>query len=278
MDAIATDQKPIGQDGIASVSKAVEVLSMVAQFGRPVRFSELETQSRFPKGTLYRLVQTLANEGMLNFEPDGKLYSVGSRVLELAHAAWNQFSLADIAKPHLDVLAERIGEVVYLSTLDGGHALSLSRSAPEFQADAFSAAGRIYPAYCTAVGKAMLAQLSEPELEIALAQQTFEKLTDETIVDADQLRADLILSRDRGYATEVREHVRGIISVGVAIYEDGGKVLGGMGIHAPDRRTDLASLVECIQQMRDTATQIAAAAKIWGPPQPLQPQTQSRDG
>ena len=240
---------------------------MVSEFGRPVRFAELVGLDRFPKGTLYRFVQTLAKERMLQYDPDGKYYSIGPRLLELAHSGWRQYSLASIAKPHIDQLSESIEEVVYLSTLDGGHALSLSRSSPDLPTDAFAAVGRVFPAYCTGVGKAMLAGLTTNELDAAIAQQTFERLTDETIVDEDRLLEDLRTTRERGYALELREHVRGVISVAVPIQSRSGRVFGGLGIHAPQRRTDLDALIECTPQMQKTARHIAAAVEIWSPPQ-----------
>ena len=101
-----------------TVGKALDVLDRVAEFNRPVRFVELLAASPYPKGTLYRLMQTLTREGMLVFDPDRQSYSLGVRLVRLAHAAWRTSSLAPIAHPHLDALAAETGETVHLAQLD----------------------------------------------------------------------------------------------------------------------------------------------------------------
>lgn len=85
------------QDG--TVGKALDVLDMVASHGGPVRFTDLLSQSQYPKATLYRLLQTLTNQGMLAYDDASGTYALGVRLVRLAHAAWAQSSLAPIARP-----------------------------------------------------------------------------------------------------------------------------------------------------------------------------------
>ena len=106
-----------------TVGKAMSVLDQVAGFGRPVRFGELLTVSDLPKATLYRLIQTLTGQGLLSFDADTQSYSMGVRLMRLAHAAWQQSSLAPISRPHLDQLIRKLGETVHLAQLDGGQVL-----------------------------------------------------------------------------------------------------------------------------------------------------------
>ena len=87
-----------------TVGKALFVLETVAGFERPVRFSELLAGLDLPKATLYRLLQTLTNQNMLSYDPERQLYSLGIRLMRLAHGAWRQASLAPIARHHLDKL------------------------------------------------------------------------------------------------------------------------------------------------------------------------------
>ena len=100
------------REGDGTVGKALEVLDQVAGFGRPVRFSELLADSRFPKATLYRFVQALTHQGMLAFDPERGSYALGVRLVRLAHAAWRQSSLAPLARPYLDALSRVFGRRV----------------------------------------------------------------------------------------------------------------------------------------------------------------------
>lgn len=253
--------------GVSTVGKAIEVLDLIYEFGRPVRFKELELASRFPKPTLYRFVQTLTEHGMLSFDPDRNAYFLGVRLVRLAHAAWRQSTIAPVAQPHLHALATRIGEAVYLSKLDGGHCVTLERGSPDDLSGMFLDMNRVYPSYCTAVGKAMLACLPEDELDRALAQQSYHKLTDSTITTRAALRAELDKTRERGFAVEDEEHIRGIIAVGVPIVTQGGHLLGGLGIHASDRRTDLEALKRWMPDIQETAGKIARDAADWSFPE-----------
>ena len=98
--------------GDGTVGKALDVLDMVAMAGRPVRFTELLVSSSYPKATMYRFLQTLTNQGMLTYDPDRQLYSLGVRLVRLAHAAWAQSSLAPIARPWIDMLSGEVGETI----------------------------------------------------------------------------------------------------------------------------------------------------------------------
>ena len=80
--------------GTGTVGKALSVLDDVAAFERPVRFTEILANSSFPKGSLYRFLQNLTNEGMLSYDPKQQTYSLGVRLVRLAHAAWAQSSMA----------------------------------------------------------------------------------------------------------------------------------------------------------------------------------------
>ncbi|WP_420410110.1 IclR family transcriptional regulator [Hoeflea sp.] len=254
-------------DGAGTVGKALGVLDIVARFGRPVRAAEIQAVSDLPKGTVYRFLQTLTEQNMLSYNPDLRVYSLGVRLVRLAQVAWRTFQIAPVSQPHLHALARKIGLAVYLSKLDGGQCVSLERGMPDVRAGVFQDVDRVYPAYCTAVGKAMLASLSEQSLAMALRQQSFQRLTERTITDAEALRADLETVRARGYAIEDGEHVRGIIAVGVPILTRSGRLIGGIAVHAPDRRTDLEELKMQIPDLHNTARAIASDAADWSFPE-----------
>ena len=71
-----------------TVGKALGLLDLVAGFGRPVRFAEIQQVSDLPKATLYRLLQTLTNQRMLGYDEDRSTYQPGLRLVQLAHSAW----------------------------------------------------------------------------------------------------------------------------------------------------------------------------------------------
>src|SRR6056297_2623152 len=200
------DRMAGAQSGDGTVGKALEVLDQVAAFGRPVRFSELLEQSVFPKATLYRFLQTLTSQGMLAYDPDRQTYAPGVRLVRLAHAAWRQSSIAPVARPHIDALSRRVGETVHLAQLDHGQVLYVDKRNARDPIEMYSQAGKVGPAYCTGVGKAMLAFLPEPELQTALAQQSWHQFTSATHGSAVSLQRELAEIREDGLSFDREEH------------------------------------------------------------------------
>jgi DNA-binding IclR family transcriptional regulator len=249
------------QDG--TVGKALDVLDMVALAGKPVRFSELLTTSTYPKATLYRFLQTLTHQGMLTLDPDRGTYALGVRLVRLAHAAWQQSSLAPVARPYLDELAAQTGETIHLAQMDMGQVLYVDKRNAARPVEMFSSAGKVGPAYCTGVGKAMLAYLPEDQLQAVLSRQSFHSFTPHTYATPAALIAELHAIRPRGYAFDREEHEPGIICVAVPILTRQGRVLGAISLTSTTQRTTLTALESYADQIKQTAGKIAAEAESW---------------
>ena len=219
--------------GDGTVGKALDVLERVAAFGRPVRFAELQDGSRFPKATLYRLVQTLTSQRMLAFDAERGTYAPGLRLVRMAHAAWASSRLAPLARPHLDALSAATGATVHLAQLDGGHVLYLDKRDAGRPVRMFSEAGKVGPAYCTGVGKAMLAHLPEAEREAALARQGWHRFTPATIVEPGAMRVELARVREAGHAVDREEHEPGISCLAVPVLAGPGRVVAAVSVTAP---------------------------------------------
>ncbi|MFK7754478.1 MAG: IclR family transcriptional regulator [Sedimentitalea sp.] len=259
--------------GDGTVGKACEVLDQVAAFERPVRFGELLTSSPFPKATLYRFLQTLTSQGMLVYDPDRQTYALGMRLVRLAHAAWMQSSLAPIARPMLDALSQDVGETVHLAQLDNAQVLYVDKRNAADPIQMFSQAGRIGPAYCTGVGKAMLAFLPEQAQSRAIAQQSFHRFTPHTVVSADAFRDELNQIHQSGFAFDREEHEPGIICVAKPILSPGGHVLGALSITGATARTTLDQLESWVPRLNQTAHAIAFEAEAWRFPEDRAPKT-----
>lgn len=249
--------------GDGTVGKACAVLDQVAAFQRPVRFGELLTQSAFPKATLYRFLQTLTNQGLLAYDADNQTYALGVRLVRLAHAAWTQSSLAPIARSHLDALSRDLGETVHLAQLDNGQVLYVDKRNAAQPVEMFSQAGKVGPAYCTGVGKAMLAFLPSDQLDRAVGMQSFHAFTDATLTTPSALRTELERVRAQGISFDREEHEPGIICVAVPILSPNGRVLGGLSVTGSTVRTNLTELTGVAPQLQQTATAIAQDLQAW---------------
>ncbi|WP_282093842.1 IclR family transcriptional regulator [Epibacterium ulvae] len=259
MTAIQSSQR--GADG--TVGKALNILDQVAQFGRPVRFGELLAASEHPKATLYRLVQTLANQGMLTYDEDRQTYAPGLRLVRLAHAAWRQSSLAPIARPYVDALATQVGETIHLAQLDRGQVLYVDKRSASQPIEMFSQAGKVGPGFCTGVGKAMMAFLDENTQADAIRRQAFLAHTPTTLASPDALLAELAEIKRDGVAFDREEHEPGIICIAAPILSEGGRVIGALSITTSTQRQTLDGLLVHRPVLQETAAEIASAAETW---------------
>jgi len=249
--------------GDGTVGKALEVLDTVAAVGRPVRFTELLSGSPHPKATLYRLLQTLVSQGMLAYDDHRQTYTLGIRLVRLAHAAWRQSSIAPIARPFVNALAEKVGETVHLAQLDSGQVLYVDKRNAVNPIDMFSQAGKVGPAYCTGVGKALMAFLEPGELDHVLKKQSFYRYTPATLVTEDALRAELEEIRKDGVAFDREEHEPGIICISAPILSSRGRPAGALSITTSTRRKTLEELTDLRPALVETASSIAAAVEDW---------------
>ncbi len=252
--------------GDGTVGKAMDVLDQVAAFGRPVRFGALLEASPYPKATLYRFLQTLTNQRLLSYDPDHQTYSVGVRLVRLAHAAWHQTSLAPVARPHLDALSHKIGLTVHLAQLDNGQVLYVDKRNAAQPVEMFSDAGKIGPAFCTGVGKAMLAYLPPAAQEKALAQQSYHAFTRQTLTSPDAVKIELRNIVARGHAYDREEHEPGIICIAVPILSAGGAVLGGVSITGATSQMSYQTLDARVPDLHQAAQAIAADVETWRAP------------
>ncbi|MFN3972052.1 MAG: IclR family transcriptional regulator [Gemmobacter sp.] len=255
--------QPAEGRGDGTVGKALDVLDMVASAGRPVRFSDLLGDAPYPKATLYRFLQVLTHQGMLAHDPDRGTYSPGVRLVRLAHAAWAQSSLAPVARAHVDALAAATDETVHLAQLDQGQVLYVDKRNAARPVEMFAQAGKVGPAHCTGVGKAMLAFLAPEALEAALARQSFHGFTPHTLTTRTALLAELAAIRTRGFAYDREEHEPGIICVAAPILSRAGRVMGALSVTSTTARRRLEEMAELAPQVIGTAAAIAADAETW---------------
>lgn len=255
------DRDPQAAEG--TVGKALRVLDLVAEMKRPVRFNDVLEVSPYPKATLYRLLQTLTQQGMLSYHEDHQTYAPGIRLVRLAHDAWSQSSLAPLARPHIEALAEATGEMIHLAQIDSGQVIFVDKLRATDRFETLAQVGMVAPAYCTGVGKAMLAFMAPARLDLALQQQSYFKYTPSTHDSVTSLQEELTEIRAEKLAYDREEHEVGIISVAAPILSAQGRIIGALSIATSTTRHNLAGLGQFISILSETADKIGRDATPW---------------
>lgn len=246
-----------------TVGKALEVLDLVASFDRSVKFAELQGHSDQPKATLYRLVQTLTNQNMLAYTPETGTYSLGARLVRLAHSAWKNASLAPIARGHIEQLCQSVGETVHLAQIDNASVVFVDKVQANPNIQTLAQAGMTAPAFCTGVGKVMLAYLSPKRLEIVLQQQSYFPFTPNTLTSMESVMQELGKIRELGVAFDREEHQQGIISIAAPVLMDSGRVVGAVSVATSTSKMTCDDLKEFKSVLLETVDKIGKDASQW---------------
>ena len=226
------------KSGGSSLSKALMVLKEVCCAQDPMRFADLVERSELPKATAHRILNTLVDEGLVRFEDNSQLYHPGYGLLELAHKAWSSMDIRDLAADQMKNLWQETGETIHLAVLDRGDVIYIDKMESQKSLRLFSAVGKKGPAYCTGVGKAMIAYLNEEELADAISKQSFIKHTETTLDSEEKLRTELDKIRQTGVSLDMQEHEEGIQCAASVIFNYRNEPIAALSITAPVFRVD----------------------------------------
>jgi len=207
---------PAESAGVKSARRAIDLIETFAANDVWLSLSDLHARTGFPRSSLHGLLRTLLDAGWLEADANSARYRLGVRALICGTAYLDRDAIVPYATEALERIRENTGftahfarrnrtEVVYLETRESQHSTHL-----------ISRVGRTLPAHATALGKALLAELTQDEVE-ALMPDVLVPLTPNTITTLDALHADLARTRERGYAAEIEEGTLGVRCVAAVI-------------------------------------------------------------
>ena len=215
-----------------SLEKALSIIELFSLKEKKLSATEIARRLDTTPGAIYPLLHTLERHGYL--ERDGsKKYSLGLKFLERGNLILQQLDVQDKAKPYLRELADTLKVNAHLAVLYEGKVLYLHREEGYPSVIIKEVVGRQVPAYCTALGKVLLAAMPEGELEGFLRSERLEPLTPNTITDPRELREELERVRDQGYAIDNEEFHEGNMCVAAPVRNYQGKVVAAISISFP---------------------------------------------
>lgn len=230
------------------LTRAAAIMNAFGDGERSLTLVDLSARAHLPKSTVHRLAEQLRSVGWL--ERDHAGYCVGLRVFELGGLAVQRNRLRDAAFPHLHALATTTGLSVQLGVLDGQEVVYLERILVGEYRVPTRLGGRM-PAYCTALGKAMLA--FDETAAAAVLQSELRRRTDSTITDATLLRTNLRQVRESGVALDLSEACESLGCVSAPI-RNSGRAIGAVSVTGPIDRIVWDDMADAVQR---------AASAIW---------------
>jgi DNA-binding IclR family transcriptional regulator len=243
-----------GRYTVDAAAKALELLNAFSFKERSFSLSDLANRTGIPRATAFRLLSTLDQYGFIS--KAGAEYHLGIKCLVLGNVVAADLDVREKAHPHLVALRDITRETAHVAVLHQWQVVYLER-VPSPQPVGFmqSRAGAILPAYCTALGKTLLAHRPEAEVAEWVISETLTPLTPYTNTSPNRLLEELRVIRERGYGLDEQEHEIGVRCVAAPIRNHRGDVVAAISVAGPEYRMP-ASLVDSA-----LAAQVCASAR-----------------
>ena len=202
--------------GVQSVERIFALIELLAAHPAGASLQTLAQGTALAKSTVHRLLASLVGLGYVSQEETSGRYRLTLKMFELSSGIVNDMAIMEVAKAHLERLAQRTGETVHLVIRDGQDIVYIykTENGPMRMS---SRVGMRSPLYCTGVGKAILATLPAGEVAQVWAASRPRKLTERTVADLPHLQEQLETVRAKGYAVDDEENELGVRCVAVAI-------------------------------------------------------------
>jgi IclR family pca regulon transcriptional regulator len=221
---------------IESLGRGLSILEVFTEANNSLTLVEIAKAVGLDKSTTFRFVYTLESLGYLERDPESKRYRPGLKVLKLGFAALSSLDLAQLAGPRLKALSNQLGETVNMAVRDGAEIVYIVRISPRQVVNINLQIGSCLPVHCTAMGKALLIDMSQDELLELLGPGPYEAFTSNTITTFEGLVANVAAARQRRYAISDEEFAIGLCSVAAPIRQTDGQIVAAINISAPSAR------------------------------------------
>jgi IclR family pca regulon transcriptional regulator len=240
---------------VQSLERGLAVIRAFSHDRPRLTLSDVARETGMTRAAARRFLITLETLGYVS--SDGRLFSLRPSVLQLGYAYLSSFSLTEIAQDHLEELAERMHESCSASVLDGDDIVYVARASTNRIMTIGLSVGARLPAYCTSMGRVLLAALSEAELDTYLGRVAMQARTDRTITDPKELRAEILRVREQGYCLLDQELEAGVRSIAVPVHDADNRVVATINVSGQATRVDLDTLRgSYLTQLRECAVQI----------------------
>lgn len=229
---------------VASLRKGLDVLTTFDRLHPRLTVSEVARRTGTTPASARRSLLTLQSLGYLG--SDGKRFWMLPKSLLVANAYLSSRPTTSLAQPFLDALSERTRESASLARLLDDHAIIIARSTARRSLSAGLGIGSRLPAYCSALGRMLLAGLAPKVANARLKRMTRPALTPLTLVDLDAVVAQVDAARERGYSTSDGELETDVRSMAVPVFNHAGDAIAAMSIAVRGDRASIAEMTETL--------------------------------
>ncbi|MEO6827072.1 MAG: IclR family transcriptional regulator C-terminal domain-containing protein [Microbacteriaceae bacterium] len=242
---------PSGQY-VQSLARGLSVIKAFDAEHSEMTLSDIARRTGLTRATSRRFLLTLAELGYV--KSDDRMFTLTAKVLELGFGYLSALSLPEIAQPHLEHLASSIHESTSASVLDGTDIVYVARVPTRRIMSVRINIGTRFRAYATSMGRVLLSELTDAELDAHLTSAEFQGFTSHTITSRAGLKKELEKVRRQGWAVVDQELEAGLRSIAVPIRHSSGTIIAAINVST----TATSHTLESIQKNLLPPLQLAA--------------------
>jgi IclR family transcriptional regulator, pca regulon regulatory protein len=256
-DAEKRNESGLGPDFSEALARGLAVLAAFGEGRGPLTLSDVARKVDLPRATTRRALYTLTHLGFA--ESDGKLYRLTSKVLSLATSYLLANQISTILQPECDRLSLEFGEAVSCAVLAGDDVVMIAHASPQRLFATGAGIGFRVKAFCSALGRVLLAGLPDQALDAFLDKLVPTRMTAKTLVEKGALRRAILAARAQGFSIVDQGAEAGFRSLAVPIRRYDGQILAAMNVGLRIESAGLAELKTAhLPRLRAASRDIAA--------------------
>ena len=246
---------------MTSLARGLAVIQAFSQRRHHLTISQVSTTTGLSRAAVRRCLYTLSKLGFAGSD-DNRHFFLRPRILALGHSYISSMPLATAAQPVLEHISHLLHESCSIATLDGVEIVYIARANVTRIMSIDLGVGSRLPAFCTSMGRAILANLPPEELESVLARIEFKRYTERTITNPAKLTQALRQIRRDGYSIIDQELEHGLRSMAVPIQNPSGKVVAALNIGAHAQRVSIQEMqTKFLPHLRAAAQELCLLLK-----------------
>lgn len=241
---------------VRTLERGLQVLLALKELRR-APLSQVARQVGLSVSTAYRLLETLRQQGFVEWEEGSGLYRVGLRAYQVGLAFTERSNLIGSAQPEMEALVAELNETVNLAVLYGSEAVYVHQIEGRQLVRMFAHLGDSAPLHVSGVGKVLLAWRPEQDVRQKLGDGPFPAYTPHSVTTLQGLFGELARVRERGYSVDDEERELGVRCVAVPVRDHSGEVTAALSVSAPTSRFTGEQIGDVAGRMTRAAEQVS---------------------
>ena len=219
-----------------AVERALVLLRYIVDHPEGLRIREVSREYGYSPATVQKLISALRNQDFIVQDKTTERYHLGPEAVQLGLIALSRLEVRQLARPYLENLSAETGETVFLAIERGDQVTYIDKVVSDRLIRMDAPLGVSRPYNCTSVGKVLLSGMPNQRLADLAAADAFEKMTENSIVEIEDLQAEIAQARERGWAADKEEFAFGSYCIGAPIYDHEGNIIAALTVSGPTER------------------------------------------